>query len=66
MEDGRSCGISGVAPYHIHNGNEGLLLVLSGTPQLRTPDGVRTLEAGAMVAFLARSGGSAPDRQSLH
>jgi uncharacterized cupin superfamily protein len=40
-----------VAPYHIHHGNEELLLVLSGTPQLRTPDGVRTLEAGAMVAF---------------
>jgi uncharacterized cupin superfamily protein len=40
-----------VAPYHVHHGNEELLLVLSGTPQLRTPDGVRTLEAGAMVAF---------------
>lgn len=40
-----------IAPYHIHHGNEELLLVLSGTPQLRTPDGVRTLEAGAIVAF---------------
>jgi uncharacterized cupin superfamily protein len=41
-----------IAPYHIHHGNEELLLVLSGTPQLRTPDdGVRTLEASALVAF---------------
>jgi len=40
-----------IAPYHIHHGNEELALVLSGTPQLRTPGGMRTLEAGAIVAF---------------
>ena len=40
-----------VAPYHLHHGNEELLLVLSGTPRLRTPDGVRELEPGAVVAF---------------
>jgi len=40
-----------VSPYHLHHGNEELLIVLSGTPQLRTPDGVRELEAGAVVAF---------------
>jgi uncharacterized cupin superfamily protein len=40
-----------VSPYHLHHGNEELLIVLSGTPQLRTPDGVRELEAGAAVAF---------------
>jgi uncharacterized cupin superfamily protein len=40
-----------VSPYHVHHGNEELLIVLSGTPQLRTPDGVRELEAGAVVAF---------------
>jgi uncharacterized cupin superfamily protein len=40
-----------IAPYHMHHGNEELLLVLSGTPELRTPDGVRELPAGATVAF---------------
>jgi uncharacterized cupin superfamily protein len=40
-----------VAPYHLHHGNEELLVVLSGRPALRTPDGVRRLEAGAVVAF---------------
>jgi uncharacterized cupin superfamily protein len=40
-----------IAPYHVHHGNEELLVVLSGTPDLRTPDGVRTLDAGATVAF---------------
>jgi uncharacterized cupin superfamily protein len=40
-----------VAPYHAHHGNEELLIVLSGTPQLRTPDGVRTLQPGAAVSF---------------
>ncbi len=40
-----------IAPYHLHHGNEEMLLVLSGTPELRTPDGARTLEPGAVVAF---------------
>jgi uncharacterized cupin superfamily protein len=40
-----------ISPYHAHHGNEELLLVASGTPRLRTPDGVRTLEPGAVVAF---------------
>jgi uncharacterized cupin superfamily protein len=40
-----------LAPYHVHHGNEELLLVLSGAPTLRTPEGVRTLEVGATVAF---------------
>ncbi len=39
-----------VSPYHVHHGNE-LLVVLSGTPQLRTPGGVRELEPGAVVSF---------------
>ncbi len=42
-----------VAPYHLHHGNEELLIVLSGTPELRTPDGTRTLEPGAVVSFRA-------------
>jgi uncharacterized cupin superfamily protein len=38
-------------PYHWHAGNEELLIVLSGRPALRTPDGERTLEAGDVVVF---------------
>ena len=40
------------APYHLHHGNEELLVVLSGTPELRTPKGTRVLEPGAVVAFI--------------
>jgi uncharacterized cupin superfamily protein len=39
------------APYHLHYGNEELLIVVSGTPQLRTPDGIRALEPGSVVGF---------------
>ncbi len=37
--------------YHFHHGNEEVLLVLSGTPTLRTPDGERELAAGDVVFF---------------
>jgi uncharacterized cupin superfamily protein len=40
-----------VSPYHLHHGNEELLCVLSGTPSVRTVEGVRELEPGAVVAF---------------
>ncbi|MBE2316390.1 cupin domain-containing protein [Solirubrobacter sp. CPCC 204708] len=40
-----------VSPYHLHHGNEELLIVLSGRVRLRTPDGERELDAGAVVAF---------------
>lgn len=40
-----------VSPYHAHHANEELLLVLSGHPELRTPAGIRRLEAGDLVAF---------------
>ncbi len=40
-----------ISPHHIHYGNEEILFVLSGSPEVRTPDGVRLLEAGAVVAF---------------
>ena len=40
-----------ISPYHVHHGNEEILFVLSGSPELRTPDGVRLLETGAVVAF---------------
>jgi uncharacterized cupin superfamily protein len=40
-----------VSPLHIHHANEELLIVLSGRPTLRTLDGERELEPGAVVAF---------------
>jgi uncharacterized cupin superfamily protein len=38
-------------PYHFHHGNEEVLLVLRGSPTLRTPEGERQLEAGDFVHF---------------
>jgi uncharacterized cupin superfamily protein len=38
-------------PYHFHYGVEEWLLVLEGTPTVRTPDGERTLSAGEVVCF---------------
>jgi uncharacterized cupin superfamily protein len=40
-----------VSPYHVHHGNEEMLIVIAGRPELRTPKGRRTLEPGAVVAF---------------
>ena len=37
--------------YHFHHGNEEMLIVLSGTPTLRTPEGERVLEEGEVVVF---------------
>jgi uncharacterized cupin superfamily protein len=39
-------------PYHYHYTEEELLLVLTGRPSLRTPDGWRAVEEGEVVAFL--------------
>ena len=39
-------------PYHHHLGEEELVLVLDGTPSLRTPEGWRELAQGEVVAFL--------------
>ena len=38
-------------PYHWHIAEEELVIVLSGRPSLRTPDGWRELEDGEVVAF---------------
>jgi uncharacterized cupin superfamily protein len=38
-------------PYHYHLTEEELLVVLDGTPSLRTPAGWRELEQGEVVAF---------------
>jgi uncharacterized cupin superfamily protein len=40
-----------VSPYHLHHGNEELLVVVAGRPELRVPEGTRRLEPGAVVAF---------------
>ncbi len=39
------------APYHLHHGNEELLIVLEGALELRAPQGSRTLTQGAVVGF---------------
>jgi uncharacterized cupin superfamily protein len=44
--DPGSCG----SPFHIHHGNEELIVVLQGRPTLRTLDGERKLEPGEVVA----------------
>jgi uncharacterized cupin superfamily protein len=46
------------SPYHFHHGNEELLIVLSGTPELRTPDGLRELKPGEVVSFPCGSEGA--------
>ncbi len=38
-------------PYHHHLAEEELLVILSGQPSLRTPDGWRELEEGEVVVF---------------
>jgi uncharacterized cupin superfamily protein len=38
-------------PYHLHYGNEELLIVLDGSPTLREPDGERELRPGDAVLF---------------
>jgi uncharacterized cupin superfamily protein len=47
-------------PYHVHHGNEELLVVLDGELELRTPEGRRAVSKGAVVAF--PSGGSGAHR----
>jgi len=39
-------------PYHYHWGNEEWLVVVSGAPTLRTPEGERPLRAGDVVSFV--------------
>ena len=40
-----------ICPYHAHLANEEMLIVLSGTPSLRTPDGWRELVRGEVASF---------------
>jgi uncharacterized cupin superfamily protein len=40
-----------LSKYHLQYANEELLIVLSGRPTLRTPDGERRLEEGEIAVF---------------
>src|SRR5918912_259870 len=40
-----------ISPYHFHHANEELLVVLAGSPEVRTPGGPRRVAPGAVVAF---------------
>src|SRR5437660_12222875 len=46
------------APYHTHYANEELLIVLDGVLELRTPQGTREVDRGAVVAFPAGPDGA--------
>jgi uncharacterized cupin superfamily protein len=48
-------------PYHAHLAEEELVVVLSGTPSLRTPGGWRELEQGRGGLVRARRGGRSPE-----
>lgn len=45
-------------PYHYHLGEEELIVVLSGRPSLRTPEGWRDLDEGEVVPFLRGEAGA--------
>jgi uncharacterized cupin superfamily protein len=45
-------------PFHFHHGNDEALIVLSGRPMLRTPDGERQLEPGDVAQFPTGPGGA--------
>ncbi len=45
-------------PYHFHRGNEEWLVVVAGTPSLRTPDGERELRPGDVVGFPMEEAGA--------
>jgi len=45
-------------PLHFHHGNEEVLIVLSGSPTVRTLDGESTLTPGDVVAFPTGSRGA--------
>ena len=46
------------APYHMHHGNEELLIVLDGALELRTPEETREVTRGGVVAFPAGAAGA--------
>jgi uncharacterized cupin superfamily protein len=53
-------------PYHAHHANEELLIVLDGTLELRTPEGMREVAKGSVVAFPAGLAGAHRLRNLSH
>ena len=47
-----------ICPYHYENAEEEWLIVLTGRPTLRTPDGERQLRPGDTVCFPAGAAGA--------
>ena len=47
-----------ICPYHWHFGEEEWLLVVSGTPTLRTPEGKRVLEPWDVAVFVTGEAGA--------
>ncbi len=45
-------------PYHYHHGVEEWLIVVGGSPTVRTRDGKRTLQLGDVLCFASGSGGA--------
>jgi uncharacterized cupin superfamily protein len=45
-------------PYHFHHGMEEWLLVVSGSPVVRTPDGERVLREGDILCFPVGAAGA--------
>ena len=45
-------------PLHVHHANEEMVVVISGTPTLRSMDGERELAPGAVVACPVGPGGA--------
>jgi uncharacterized cupin superfamily protein len=45
-------------PYHFHHGVEEWLLVVAGSPVVRTPDGERELRVGDVVCFSSGATGA--------
>src|SRR5664280_304312 len=46
------------APYHLHHGNDEMLIVLDGELELRTPEGNRTVTVGEVTGFPAGAPGA--------
>jgi len=47
-----------ISPYHFHHANEELLVVLGGSPVVRTPGGPHRVETGSVLAFPRGEGGA--------
>jgi uncharacterized cupin superfamily protein len=46
------------SPYHFHHGLEEWVIVVAGTPVVRTPEGERSLQKGDVVCFPAGARGA--------